>query len=271
METISLEHQKKCSIVSNPERLLQKLHLHPQWVYDDEWNVKYWEYLTRFNDIAGTIVAECFAVLEKKENSFNWYSTVVSKVIEKILNDDQLNPLSINTLPNDILDPNFINISLSLLEKAPENQSVILEIVEKSFWSQENTKIIYEKLVILQNSWIKIAIDDIHFTHPTIPDIFSQWKKNLEDLISYGLFPDVIKIDWKKMNTLFDNRNNPDFKVLIDTYKKWLNDFSQQILESGKKPIIVAEWVNTHEEIKFATSLWCNWFQGFDLKELFSN
>lgn len=270
MDAISLGYESHCSTVSNPDRLLNKLHLHAQWVYDQNWNVKYWEYLTRFNDIAGKVVADCFEVLERDENSFKWYSKVITKVIEKILDDKQHNPLSINTLPNDILDNQFIDRSLELLEIAPEDQSIILEIVEKPFGSNEKIQLIWNKLLFLQNKWIRIAIDDIHFTHHSIPDEPSHWKENLESLLKQWLLPDIIKIDGKKMNILFENKDNPDFKELIQTYKSWLDNISQQIIASWTECIIVAEWVNTPEEIAFATSLWCNAFQWFELKELFN-
>jgi ATP-dependent phosphoenolpyruvate carboxykinase len=58
------------------------------------------------------------------------------------------------------------------------------------------------------------------------------------------------------MNILFDNKKHPDFQELIKTYKNRLAYYTQHIKEkSDRDLIVVAEWVNTHEEIQFAIDL----------------
>lgn len=265
MEATLSQHQ--CSVTKNPENLLQQLRLEEQGIYDSSWNVKYREYLTRFNEITWKVVWECFDILEKKENSFSWFSTVVSRVVDKIINNEQLNPLSINTLPHDILHEEFLSRSYELIDLAPEKQDIIFEIVEKHFGSLEDAKVIAEKLKILQNRWVKIAIDDIFISHHTIEDKPSQWLENLQLLLNYGLIPNIIKIDWDRMETLYGNRNNPLYQELLREYQIQLSEFRKIV---GPDCIIVAERVNTHEEIAFAKSLWCCGFQWFKLKELFS-
>jgi hypothetical protein len=54
-------------------------------------------------------------------------------VVDKIVNDEQLNPLSINALPHDILHEDFLSRSYELIDIAPKKQDIILEIVEKDF------------------------------------------------------------------------------------------------------------------------------------------
>lgn len=265
MEATLSQHQ--CSITKNPENLLQQLRLEEQGIYDSSWNVKYWEYLTRFNEISWKVVWDCFKILEKKENSFSWYTTVVSRVIDKIVNNELLNPGSINTLPHDILQEDFLDISYELIDNAPKEQRMIIEVVEKDFEWLDNAKMIAEKMKILQNRWVKVAIDDIYISHYTVADKPSQWLENLQLLLNYGLIPNIIKIDWSRMETLYDNRNNPLYQELIREYQIQLSKFRKIV---GPDCIIVAERVNTHEEIAFAKSLWCCGFQWFKLKELFS-
>jgi hypothetical protein len=54
------------------------------------------------------------------------------------------------------------------------------------------------------------------------------------------------------MEALYDNRNNPQYQELIREYQIQLSEFRKIV---GSDCIIVAEWVNTHEEIAFAESL----------------
>lgn len=155
------------------------------------------------------------------------------------------------------------------MKRAPNDQSVILEVIEKQLWLQEDIKIIAHKLINIQKSWFLIAIDDIYINHPSILDEPSQWKNNLDDLMKEWLIPDIIKVDWAKINLLFDNKHNWEYQELIQAYKTELKNICGIVTGHWKECVIVAEWVNTIEEIEFAISLWCNAFQWFKLEKLF--
>lgn len=195
-----------------------------------------------------------------------------TKICTKAFNDLEKNgkKININLEVQDLLNPLFLYFLDDLLNRVNINpENVNFEILENEEINEENKSIVLWKLKALSEIWFKISIDDLFSWYSS--------KERIDFLLCEDIDLSMVKIDWRFMQEMFlCNKYRFDCQWVkqslslndIDDFKKYVSDLKKVWIK------VVSERVETEDMLKFAKSLWIEYFQWylfqwFDRWELF--
>lgn len=144
--------------------------------------------------------------------------------------------LSINIAAKQIQNPKFVNLLEDLLHTYRVNASnIVLEITEYVFL--DNNASLYEIFTAIKKLGVKISLDD-----------FGTGYSSLSYLKTFPI--DILKID----KSFIDDYQSEDGAVFIETIVK---------MAQTLKLHVIAEGVETHEQITYLKALHCDAYQGY--------
>ncbi len=144
--------------------------------------------------------------------------------------------LSINIAAKQIQNPKFVDILADLLQTYKVNTSnIVLEITEYVFL-ESNTSL-YEIFSAIKKLGVQISLDD-----------FGTGYSSLSYLKTFPI--DILKID----KSFIDDYENEEGAVFIETIIKMAQTLRLEV---------IAEGVETHEQITYLKALHCNAYQGY--------
>lgn len=194
-----------------------------RWDNDSYRNISPYEYL---------LIAERANLIQDLGNLILEKALIISKDLKKY----HIN-VSINLTPTQLLDKNFLNYILKLINKHDINpNNITLEITENTLIESFYT--INQELKILKGKGFKIALDDFGTGYSSL-----KYLKELEF--------DYIKTDRDFIKDITNNENNKMILKFIITLSKELN-----------KDLII-EGVETKEELNYVINNKGKYIQGY--------
>jgi diguanylate cyclase (GGDEF)-like protein len=144
--------------------------------------------------------------------------------------------LSINIAAKQMQNPKFVNVLSDLLHTYKVNASnIVLEITEYVFLDSNDS--LHEIFTEINKLGVKISLDD-----------FGTGYSSLSYLKAFPI--DILKID----KSFIDDYQSEDGSVFIETIIKMAQTLQLQV---------IAEGVETHEQITYLKALHCDAYQGY--------
>ena len=144
--------------------------------------------------------------------------------------------LSINIAAKQVQNPRFVNDLQTLLQTYKVNASnIVLEITEYVFL--DSSASLHEVFTKIKKLGVKISLDD-----------FGTGYSSLSYLKAFPI--DILKID----KSFIDDYENEDGSVFIETIIKMAQTLKLEV---------IAEGVETHEQITYLKALHCDAYQGY--------
>lgn len=144
--------------------------------------------------------------------------------------------LAINIAAKQIQNPKFLNILADLLQTYKVNASnIVLEITEYVFLDSNSS--LYEVFTSIKKLGVQISLDD-----------FGTGYSSLSYLKTFPI--DILKID----KSFIDDYESEDGAVFIETIIRMAQTLKLQV---------IAEGVETHEQITYLKALHCDTYQGY--------
>ncbi len=167
--------------------------------------------------------------------------------------------VNINLEVQDLLNPLFLYFIEDLLKKIKINPNdVNFELLENEEITSENKLIVLWKLKALIEMWFKVSIDDLFSWYSS--------KERIEFLLWEEVDLSMVKIDWKFMQEMFlCHKYRFDCQWVrqslslndIEDFKKYVSDLKKVWIK------VLSEWIETEDMLKFARSLWVDYFQWY--------
>jgi len=165
-------------------------------------------------------------------------------IIERVYQDatqiDKLQKnihLSINISPKQLEDENFVSQALEIVKKYPlQYVEVVFEVTERTLLN--TTHVIADRIMELRKNGIKLSIDDFGMGHSSITYL----QENIFD---------EVKLDGSLVKQLLHNERTKEIIMSITQVAKRLH-FN-----------VVAEFVETQEQIDVLKSIDCHIYQGY--------
>lgn len=243
---MSINNRNGCQVIQLREQesytkevyaVLDSLKLKLENVLDPQWDVVFYEALSRFDERFWNI-CEIINFLKENDATYLWLQTVLHVLNEENINNSEV---SINVFPSDLSQRNFVKDLCDRTKKIPTNH-IVLEILEEDFDDKQLWRAM-ANLRAAKELGFKVAIDDILpgplYEKYSIP--YNSGAANLDKLSEAWIVPDIIKIDGKIIRTILDEKIVYDLELLSFIWE-WKNAWVNEI---------VAEWVQSVEEARF--------------------
>lgn len=229
------------------------------------------EILFRINNKDNSHI-EVLNELRNNNQSFSLFIRIVSKWFNEVCKTN--NNININLEISDILNTNFVRYLELMLDLYNVNASKInFEIVEDEPITEQDSKLVIEKLRFISLLWFGISIDDLYSWYSN--------KDRIDFLLSHWINISTVKIDGRFLRNMYDWYVN-DFSLPDIVKKDWekikrysiddFDDFNNYLQTLRSRWIkVVAEWIENEEMFDFAKNLWFDYFQWYYIQNMNSN
>lgn len=229
-------HKKECFLIE----ALARPNIEAMWVDKNEKNPQ--------------IIAllDFLKLIEKTDTTFLLFEHMLG-LIENEIKKSANNKIkySINAYPEDILDPNF----LQLIEEFPYPEKLVIELTEKEKWSDGAI----QKLYFIQEEYhIRIALDDIN---PN-PSELNYTMDTLNKCKYTKLTLDLGKIDWPHFQELAqkDDYDWLKARILDDFHESWIQNVIIEYVETEEQFIFAKQLENDKDLQDLGIRIWYQWF-----------
>ena len=273
----SVERRKKLT-QEEVNFLLSKQSVNPEIIIDLEtWDLVMHELLLSFEcqELLNELKLSTWEILQNIRwlwRTFKVLEKNIARAFEKL---QRWEKASIKIEPEDIIHSEFLN----LIQQIPQEYRnlLLIEFIESEFIDEthESTSLIISRMKIVQDLGYPIAIDDWYNEDLDHIDTNNRSYKNLNLLLENNICPDVIKIEWKVIQDLYNDSKSQDTK-LQEHSKIEKNKIKSAILELRhrikqdywKSIIVIWEWIDSFDMWMFAkNSIGADYWQGRDLKQ----
>jgi len=273
----SVERRKKLT-QEEVNFLLSKQSVNPEIIIDLEtWDLVMHELLLSFEcqELLNELKLSTWEILQNIRwlwRTFKVLEKNIARAFEKL---QRWEKASINIEPEDIIHSEFLN----LIQQIPQEYRnlLLIEFIESEFIDEthESTSLIISRMKIVQDLGYPIAIDDWYNEDLDHIDTNNRSYKNLNLLLENNICPDVIKIEWKVIQDLYNDSKSQDTKlqehskIEINKIKSAILELRHRIKQDYWKSIIVIwEWIDSFDMWMFAkNSIGADYWQGRDLKQ----
>ena len=273
----SVERRKKLT-QEEVNFLLSKQSVNPEIIIDLEtWDLVMHELLLSFEcqELLNELKLSTWEILQNIRwlwRTFKVLEKNIARAFEKL---QRWEKASINIEPEDIIHSEFLN----LIQQIPQEYRnlLLIEFIEIEFIDEthESTSLIISRMKIVQDLGYPIAIDDWYNEDLDHIDTNNRSYKNLNLLLENNICPDVIKIEWKVIQDLYNDSKSQDTKlqehskIEINKIKSAILELRHRIKQDYWKSIIVIwEWIDSFDMWMFAkNSIGADYWQGRDLKQ----
>jgi len=235
-EEITKIQKDKLEKLQKIYKILEKNAILPfyQCIVDKNGKIIKYEALMRINDNGKILLPNEFLELTKHAKIYPLFSSVM---IEKVFADLEKfdKPVAVNLSFEDIANSELRNKILTLLDKKPENKTIVFEILESE--SIKDFDLVVEFIQNVKEKGAKIAIDD-----------FGTGYSNFINVLQ--LYPDYIKID----QSLVQNIKIEKYKEIIKLITEFAHKFNI---------ITTAEFVHSKEIFEELLKIGVDEFQGY--------